>query len=335
MNYDFQKLDWRQFEILCGSVLAAEGFLNIRQLGNPGGADRGVDWKFDAPEGQHWVVQVKLLKRRLSSPAMLQSIVDELLRGMALQGADRALLMLSVPLELRVQEEARLPSGLEVWDAPKLESLIAKHESVRQNLHKIFQAQKLLEEVAEDASSRRSEVGEGESLIQRLEAISPGRGGATEYERVCIDILSFTFSPHLRPPKIQNWSEDGLDRRDAIFPIGPGSLFWDSIKYQHSSRLLVAEFKNYTDPISQTEVESLQQYLYPKARRAFGFLCSRHAPSTSAVRARRRAWMISETMILFLSDGDLKEMIRMKARGEEPAEILETQMNDFFLKLAP
>ena len=48
---------------------------------------------------------------------------------------------------------------------------------------------------------------------------------------------------------------------------------------------------------TQQQVESLQQYLLPKAKRSFGLICSRTAPSESALKARRRAWMVSENII--------------------------------------
>lgn len=77
--------------------------------------------------------------------------------------------------------------------------------------------------------------------------------------------------------------------------------------------MVVAEFKNYAEPISQSEVEWLQQYLLPKAKRAFGLLCSRVSPSEGALKARRRAWMIAENMMLFVSDADLTDIVRARA----------------------
>jgi hypothetical protein len=98
---------------------------------------------------------------------------------------------------------------------------------------------------------------------------------------------------------------------------------------------MVAEFKNFSEPIGQSEVESLQQYLLPKAKRSFGLLCSRQKPSDLALRARRRAWMIDENLILFISDDDMKEMVRRRADDDNPAFVLESQLGEFFVHLAP
>ncbi len=174
----------------------------------------------------------------------------------------------------------------------------------------------------------------GTTLINALQAVIPGSGWQ-EYEKVCVDILNYLFVPPLRMPKIQSTSEDGLDRRDAIYPTGTGHAFWDNIKYQHSARMVVAEFKNYSEKIGQTEVESLQQYLMPEAKRSFGILCSRKGPSPSAIKARRRAWMTSRNLILFLSDLDLEDLLNKRDAGEDTSIVLDSQMDEFFITLAP
>lgn len=99
--------------------------------------------------------------------------------------------------------------------------------------------------------------------------------------------------------------------------------------------MVVAEFKNYSEKIGQTEVESLQQYLMPEAKRSFGILCSRKGPSPSAIKARRRAWMTSRNLILFLSDLDLEDLLNKRDAGEDTSIVLDSQMDEFFITLAP
>jgi hypothetical protein len=93
--------------------------------------------------------------------------------------------------------------------------------------------------------------------------------------------------------------------------------------------MVVVEFKNHDGDVGQEEVESLQQYLMPQAKRSFGILCSRDNPSPSAVKARRRAWVMASNLILFLFDLDLEELIRTKASGKDTPRVLESQMDVF------
>ena len=51
MKYTFDKISWEQFELICGSLLVAEGFSELRQFAKPGAADRGIDWVFESAEG--------------------------------------------------------------------------------------------------------------------------------------------------------------------------------------------------------------------------------------------------------------------------------------------
>jgi hypothetical protein len=213
---------------------------------------------------------------------------------------------------------------------------LANHEIVRKRFESIIQADREVEalirgfEKLDDTSEAQAD-----KLISELDGIPPGRDGWRQYEDICIKILNYAFIPPLRLPRIQSRSDDDLDRRDAVYPIGMGNAFWDSIKYEYSSRMVVAEFKNYVDPVGQGEVESLQQYLLPKAKRAFGLLCSRHPPSDPALKARRRAWMVSENIILFLEDDDLKEIVRIRAEDGDPSFVLEAQIDEFFIHLTP
>jgi hypothetical protein len=334
MMIDFQKLDWRQFELLCGSILAAEGFEDVRQNGRPGQVQHGVDLTFSSPDGKQWVAQVKHF-RHLSSPSLLQSAINDVERGRVFFNADKAFLMLSTPVNFQLVARLDIPVNLEVWDAERLALLIEKHPAVKAGLLDVIQAEKRFNDLFSGQVRSTPESTQASELIARLDSVAAGKPGATGYELVCTDILIYAFSPYLRAPKIQNTSEDGLDRRDAIFPIGSGSQFWDDIKYSYSSRLLVVEFKNYVDPIGQAEVESLQQYLYARARRSFGIICSRQGPAKPAIAARRRAWMLADNLILFLADGDLKDLVHLKLQGKNPAAVLDAQMDEFFLKLSP
>lgn len=337
MDTDFKKLDWRQFELLCGSLLVAEGFKDLKQFAKPGQPDRGIDWIFEAPGGKCWIAQVKMFRRLVSSPSILRRAVMDIKNGLDLLNAEKAILMLSIPLSSKTRLYLLQDyDQIEIWDSDVIAKLLDKHDSIRQRFMHLIATQQDIEKLLESTSIRDETVdARANILISRLESVPTGKEGWRQYEDVCIDMLNYAFVPPLRLPKIQSWSEDGLDRRDAIYPIGNGNLFWESIKYEYSSRLVVAEFKNFDGPISQGEVESLQQYLLPKAKRAFGLLCSPKPPSISAIKARRRAWMIAENIILFLSNEDLKEIVRIRSDEGDPSEVLDAQMDEFFITLSP
>ena len=334
MTHDFASLDPEQFELFCGALLTAEGFRDVRHFGRRG--DGGIDWIATAPDGTRLIAQVKRFSRPVTSPSVVGVGVVDLQNGLSLTKSDRAILMVSVPLPKTMAARLqKLAPGVEVWDAEFLGNLLEKHAALSSELHYLKTAQEGLANLIKPVARSEAPDERGAALISQLDSIPRGKPGWRAYEDTCIQILAFCFVPPLRLPRIQTTTDDGLDRRDAIFPIGTGNVFWDGVKHQHASRMVVAEFKNYADPIGQAEVESLQQYLLPSALRSFGLLCSRHAPSQSAIRARRRAWLIASNIILFLSDDDLKEMIRIRSDDDDPATLLDTKLDEFFIHLAP
>lgn len=175
----------------------------------------------------------------------------------------------------------------------------------------------------------------GELLLEELANTPRGREAASDYEKLCLEILIFCFEPHLKDPDTQLISEDKLDKLDAIFTIVGGHPFWDSIRVDFHSRLLVAEFKNRSDPTSQREVESIEQYLHSQAFRMFGILMTRTSPSESATNARRRAYNASGKMIVLIDEEETRKLIRLKMDRKDPTEILNKQIDDFLRKLTP
>lgn len=331
--FDFRSLGGYQFEMLCGALLAAEGNTCIIPLGEPGEPSYGLDWVFQTPSRERWVVQVKHTRGRSLPNSSLRRAITDLKYGItSFEGASRGLLMVSSTLSEPAKEEFAHQGNVVVWDALTLSDLLDRHAAVRTAVAGMVGAQRNLELLVPSTSPLDSPTSEFEV---RLSQINPGRSHWRSYETFCIDLLTYVFSPALRPPRIQTTTKDGLDRRDAIYPIGMGSAFWDNIKYQHAARMVVAEFKNLTKEVGQVEVESLAQYLMPNALRSFGLLCSRRGPSTSATTARRRAWMEDRRLILFLSDANLLELARIRAEEGDPCEVLDAEMDEFFIHLAP
>jgi hypothetical protein len=332
MRYDLSALGPEEFESLCGALLIAKGFRTER-FARRGQRDHGIDFLAESKDDDTlYVVQAKRFSRDSVPLSDLRRALLDLSRALTLTGAGMALLMTTARVPPHVADELPSAPNVLVWDVNVLESILDHDPKVRDEFLSFHKSKQRFESFAEQDIPTSGPT--SASLLKALSAVSPGTGWQ-EYEKVCVEILNYLFVPPLRMPKIQSTTEDGLDRRDAIYPIGTGSPFWDNIKYQHSARMVVAEFKNFTDKIGQAEVESLQQYLMPEAKRSLGILCSRRGPSPSAIKARRRAWMISRNLILFLSDLDLEDLLSKRDAGEDTSFVLDSQMDEFFITLAP
>jgi len=327
MNYP--ELSPDEFEVLCARLLLERGYKLERQT--PRSLDMGVDFSFTDSTGATWVAEVKRLGRRASSADLRKAAVR--LRSMKeLSGAANALLIVSMLLPTSLKEDLERREHIEIWDAGQLNEMLLRLPHVDRDFQSLVDARSVVRRGLERPAQLQPRASE---LIERLEALAPGREKSRDYEDLCVEILNYVFIPELGVPTLQSRSEDGLDIRDAVYPIDSHRPFWTELKRICLTRFVVAEFKNYTDPIRQGQVESVQQYLYIKAMRMFGLLCSRLPPSDSALAARRRSWVEMDKLILFVSDEDLKDLIRARSSGDDPTQILDAQLQEFFLRLAP
>jgi hypothetical protein len=322
---DFTKLDWSMFEVLIARLLSVSGY-KIFEKCKPGA--RGPDMIVGNPDGSSEFVDLIHLK---NSSHLLKKLLADVERYSEFDKAYNLLLVTSNEISKVAFEKLSKKEKVRILGPSWIKDTINKHPSIEKEFSAIISAQ---DTVKIPLKIESFDVHEN-SLILELKNLPPGKDHWKKYEDTCIKILNYLFLNPLAPPKIQSRTEDGLDIRDAIYPIRPGNQYWDTLRIECRSRFMVAEFKNYTDSPSQKEVKSLQQYLYPKAMRSFGILCARKQANESALKQRRRAWVENEKLMIILSDQELIEMMKLKSSGEEPFELIDTQLEDFFSVLCP
>jgi hypothetical protein len=171
-------------------------------------------------------------------------------------------------------------------------------------------------------------------LIDRLMTCPAGTAGWKEFEDVCLDILCYLFVPPLAEPKIQSRTYSGIDRRDAVFPNrnfeAPDS--WGLLLQELSARMILFEFKNYDNTeIGKEEVDQTRNYLTEPMGRLAIMVCSK--PPNYGAHIRRNSVFSSEgRVILFLTKDHLKEMLFIKERGEDPADLTVDLVEWFYLQ---
>jgi hypothetical protein len=170
------------------------------------------------------------------------------------------------------------------------------------------------------------------ALIKKLEACPKGAPGWRQFEDICTEILTHLFVPPLIKPKIQPRSYSGIDRRDALFPNRDltSSGNWGHLYRELKARMLLVEFKNYdTEDIGKDEVNQVRNYLKePMGRLAI--LCCNKKPNDAAHIKRNSIFSDAKTVILFVTPDELKEMLFIKERGEDPSDLLIDMVEWFY-----
>lgn len=171
-------------------------------------------------------------------------------------------------------------------------------------------------------------------LLKDLHNCPPGDKGWREFERLCVEILTFLLVPPLTTPKIQPRTFFGTDRRDAIFPNRNRDIStpWGLLYNDLGAKLVLFEFKNFglTD-IAKDEVNQTRNYLKGTMGRLAILLCNKE-PNDAAYRARNTIFTEDKKVILIMTKKHLKEMVDIKERGEDPADLILDMVDEFYLQ---
>lgn len=152
----------------------------------------------------------------------------------------------------------------------------------------------------------------GQLLINKLEATPAGIKGAKAYEKICIEIVAYLFGEFLLDARPQSRTEDGLNVMDVVYRVKQEHNFWQTLTRDFKSRVIIFEFKNYSDRIGPQQIYTTERYLSTSAMRSVCFLVSRQAPQLNAELAAFGALRESGKLLVFLDDDDLKTMLRFR-----------------------
>jgi hypothetical protein len=250
--------------------------------------------------------------------------------------------------------------GIAIWDRGKLLALAAASGEIAGRLSQFLadtDALQVAMENARKASSSeaiadpdlseqqppRSEL-RGKDLIARLAEIPPGAPSAKAYESVCVEIIDYLFGEHLLDARPQARLEDGLSILDVVYRVNPSHIFWETLTRDFRARVIVFECKNYTDPVGPHQVYTTERYISTGALRPICFLLTRKPPHEHAELAAFGAMRESGKLLIFLSDKDLGEMLKVRDaqisyskdpvdRDNDPTILLDQKIYDFIARL--
>lgn len=185
----------------------------------------------------------------------------------------------------------------------------------------------------------------GTALIEELNTVRPGRADAQKYERVCREIIKYLFGADLIDPRTQARTEDKLNIFDIVYRVAPKHPFWITLTRDFRARVVLFECKNYTKAIGPMQVFTTERYLSAMALRPVCFVLSRLDPKDGALEAASGAMRESGKLLVFLSDEDLIQMLKVKDAqladqsdggvnpDNDPTEILDQKIYDFIAGL--
>jgi hypothetical protein len=179
-----------------------------------------------------------------------------------------------------------------------------------------------------------AEVTPEEIIRRRLLACPAGLAGWREFEETALGALEYLFVPPLTKPIVQPRTYSGIDRRDAVFPNRnlDGGSHWTQLLRELNARMVLVEFKNYdTEGIGKDEVNQTRYYL-TKPMGKLAILVTNKPPGDAAHVKRNTIFSQDGTVILFVTTDHLLEMLDIKERGEDPADLIMDAVERFYLQ---
>ncbi len=171
-------------------------------------------------------------------------------------------------------------------------------------------------------------------LIAAVQACPVGIDGWRTFEDVATAALTHLFVPPLTEPRVQSRSFSGIDRRDAVYPNRnmTADTFWGQLQIELKARLVLVEFKNYDlHDLGKDEVDQVRNYL-TRPFGNLGLICCRQEPSKEALLRRNQVYTQEGKVILFVTEQNICEMLRIKERGEDPAKLIVEMVELFYMQ---
>lgn len=165
----------------------------------------------------------------------------------------------------------------------------------------------------------------GQFLEQRIGECRSGRYYWHDYELIGQDVFSYLFKDDFVNYlfKTQSSTEDGVQRRDMVISNNyrDQSSFWGRMNQQYQCKLIIVDFKNYSDPIDSDCIYSTTKYMSENVGK-FVLVFSRHGVDKSGQKEQVRLCQDGK-LVLCLSDENLLEMVQLKQSGKNPLSVIE------------
>ena len=177
---------------------------------------------------------------------------------------------------------------------------------------------------------------EANNLISRLNNIEPGKNECADkkYEKLCTDIIMYLFADEFGKIYKNSHTKDNMFKMDLICTLKGKNDFFKILVEHYNTRLLVFEFKNYEDEISQNLIYTTEKYLYNASLRNVAIIISRKGFSNNAYRASVGTLTENNKLIMDLTDNDLINMIKMKVLGENIFDYMNNLLFDYLVSIS-
>lgn len=287
-------------------------------------------WQFDilaeedsggiSHEPTLWYFDVKAKRGRLSQEDI--SSIGSLFHITRQQNPHARLVIASLTPPSAPAKAYAKQIGAEIWDASHLIEIAAAD---------VLQA--YLGDSAGRGATGSHVRAKADAYRSALLSVPVGEESWVAYQTLVRDVLEFLYCPPLDQPESESADADKRNRRDIILGNGAPDGFWAAVRSIYDAHYVVADAKNYAEPVGKRPILEVAHYLKSYGCGLFGMVLSRRGASAAGQHAIREQWIASRKMIIALSDEDVLTMLQLKIETGAPEEFLRERIRRFRLSL--
>ncbi len=305
-------------------------------------------------------VECKTYKSQVVSPSAANSLLNEIVMRKMKQNIpqqDIVLLVVLSKIPTFQKDEIYRRYRIIVWDIENLVFYSKNNQTLLKQLAQITyfpidyiegqpsleaDAAQLLVVPKEDKHIQEAEkeADETSELIQKLIDCKPGKKHASEYEKICEQILRTLFEAnYFNKLRNQYKTKDEHFRMDLIGALkinqdNEKSMhpLWQMLVEHYNSHFVVFEFKNYSKEIDQNLIYITEKYLFDAALRNVAIIISRKGFSKTAKFASEGCLKEHGKLIFNITDNDLIEMLKLKS--DRAADYLLDKLEEFLMGIS-
>lgn len=144
------------------------------------------------------------------------------------------------------------------------------------------------------------------ALMDQIEAITPGKPGATMYHRAAESLITALFYPFLVNMKMEAEINEGRKRIDLLYDNIAGVGFFEWVGRHYRAPVIPVECKNYVHDVANPELDQLAGRFAPNRGKVGILLCRRFDDKELFVRRCKDTASEDKGFIIPLDDTDLR-----------------------------
>jgi len=224
-------------------------------------------------------------------------------------------------------EKEKLPiANVSLMTLNNIISILAKLKIL--NLFNPYLKKKILEKNPSELKMLIKNEIKGEKLLKDLADFNFKKGNWKQFEELVENIFCFLFKNSFKTYSTKRQYSDykGHRRYDLlIVNINPKVDFWKNCKNEYNSKIIIVDFKNYSEDIGQDTVHMFSKYLTQK-KGNFGIIVSKSGINKSGKEEQRIKYFDDNKLIIHLSSEDLFKMISYVKNNQSPEDILDEKI---------